>query len=246
VPTPEELTCVNFQYGIGNGDGFSADDIFNEKDNTLKTGLTLATRNVTIDTLNTTLPRNESMRLLQRNLQRSHRPLTSSTKGSTYLASRALEIHRHHQLVSISTTGSRLQVNDLGRLHLVDQDIVVESEVARAKVPSQKNQVRRRNAYLPSGQNTVDDRRSLAFYTDEFQPTINSILDNPFCPNFPEFECAVVDSTVCVLLEEGDDEEMVRMVLLGGIEQAILDGSFQAAIPPEHQLPSGGDIENAT
>jgi hypothetical protein len=55
--------------------------------------------------------------------------------------------------------------------------------------------------------------------------------------------CAVVDSTVCVLLEEGDDEEEVRTALLDGIEESILNGSFQDAIPPEHQLPQGEAIE---
>jgi hypothetical protein len=65
------------------------------------------------------------------------------------------------------------------------------------------------------------------------------MFPNPLCDDLPEFECSVVDSTVCVLLEEGDDEEEVRSSLLAGIEQSILGGSFQAAIPPEHQLPGG-------
>jgi hypothetical protein len=226
VPTPQELTCVNFQYGIGNSDGLSADDIFNEINNTLKTGLIVATRNVTIETLNTTLPRNESRRLLQAQ--------QSSTKTNI------------HHLFSSSSSGSTLLVIDLGRFRHVDQDIAMGTGMARANGQLQKMQVRRRTAYLPSDRDILDDRRRLAFYTDEFPPTINSILDNPFCANFPEFQCAVVDSTVCVLLEEGDDRAMVRMVLLDGIEQAILDGSFQAAVPPENQLPGGEDIDTPT
>jgi hypothetical protein len=242
VPTPEELTCVNFQYGLGNSDGFTAEDIFNERNNTLKTGLVLATRNVTIDTLNTTLPRNESRRLLQRNLPRNDSPFTRSTNDKSTFASP----YRHHNSVAGSTSGSKKNAIDLVQFRLVDKDIALNAAVPRATLPLRKTQVRRRTVYLPSGQDTVDDRRSLAFYTDEFLPTINSVLNNPFCANFPEFECAVVDSTVCVLLEEGDSEEIVRMVLLDGIETAILDGRFQAAIPPEHQLPSGGDIEKST
>lgn len=225
MPTPEELTCVNFQYGIGNSDGLSADDIFNEIGNTLKTGLLIATRNVTIETLNTTLPRDESRRRLsQRNRQQNH--------------------YRDHGFVP-GSSGGTLQVTDLGRFPLVDQDISFETEVIPLDDLQKITQLRRRMAYLPIWDAT-DYRRRLAFYTDQFQPVINSIIDNPFCENLPEFGCAVVDSTVCVLLEEGDDEAMVQTVLLDGIEQAIQDGSFQAAIPPEHQLPGGGNIGEST
>jgi hypothetical protein len=83
--------------------------------------------------------------------------------------------------------------------------------------------------------------RRLVYYTDTYLPVINNIFDNEFCDN-EELNCAVVDSTVCVLLEEGDDEEEVRTVLLDGIEESILNGSFQEAIPPEHQLPKGETV----
>lgn len=100
---------------------------------------------------------------------------------------------------------------------------------------------RRRLAYLEWHENQAmafdADGRRLVFYTDDFEPIINAIFDNPFCDKpTPEHECAVVASTVCVVLEEGDDEDEVQEILLDGIEEAILSGEFEEAIPPEHRL----------
>mmetsp|Transcript_1124 Transcript_1124/g.2394 ORF Transcript_1124/g.2394 Transcript_1124/m.2394 type:complete len:399 (-) Transcript_1124:198-1394(-) len=53
-PTPSDLVCVNFQYGVENTDGFSSEDIENEVGNTYKSGLLTATRAVTINALNAT------------------------------------------------------------------------------------------------------------------------------------------------------------------------------------------------
>jgi hypothetical protein len=209
-PTPEGLTCVSFQYGIGNSDGFTAEDIFNEIDNTLKTGLILATRNVTIETLNTTYPR-DGRRLKQ------DRPRSLTVPSNNFYVANLV------QFESIGDSGGTRAFEAL----------------LSAKATGSNN-FRRRTAYLPSLLNdaSVDNRR-LVFYTDDFMPVINVMFPNPWCDDLPEFECSVVDSTVCVLLEEGDDEEEVRSSLLAGIEQSILGGSFQAAIPPEHQLPGG-------
>jgi hypothetical protein len=99
--------------------------------------------------------------------------------------------------------------------------------------------------FLPKGP-SIEERetdngwqRKLVYYTDSFLPVINSIIDNPYCASASEWECAIVDSTVCVVLEEGDDEEAVQAAILDGIAAAVLDGSFVAAIPPENMLPDG-------
>ncbi|KAG7350458.1 hypothetical protein IV203_009818 [Nitzschia inconspicua] len=238
-PTPEELTCVNFQYGISNSDGFTAEDIFNEIGNTLKTGLIIATRNVTIETLNTTFPRDESGRRLQQQLQRNHWPLESSKSVDAFLAFRPYDRYITHDIVSAANSGTTTQVTDLGRFRLGDEVAKVEPTPMAEGIDYQHTQGHRRAAYLPIGAFDEDARR-LSFYTDEFEPLVNSIFENPFCDT--GIQCMIVDSTVCVLLEEGDDETMVRAALLGGIEQSIRDGSFQAAIPPENQLPSGEDV----
>ena len=64
---------------------------------------------------------------------------------------------------------------------------------------------------------------------------IDDIIDNPFCPD--DTSCAIVISTVCVMLEAGDDEMEVTDALLDGIKDSINGGEFDAAIPPEHRLP---------
>lgn len=61
-PTPLDLACVNFQYGIENTDGFSSEELENEVGNTYKSGLITATRTVTILALNATLPRDRKKR----------------------------------------------------------------------------------------------------------------------------------------------------------------------------------------
>jgi hypothetical protein len=58
VASPENNTlCVDFFYSVRNTAGLSAQDILDESNNTLKTGLEIATRNVTIEILNATFPR---------------------------------------------------------------------------------------------------------------------------------------------------------------------------------------------
>mmetsp|Transcript_3135 Transcript_3135/g.5932 ORF Transcript_3135/g.5932 Transcript_3135/m.5932 type:complete len:571 (-) Transcript_3135:129-1841(-) len=242
MPTSELLTCVDFQYGIGNDQGFNADDILNEVGNTLATGLILATRNVTIETLNSTFPRSGSRRRLRKSLQRNHWPIQSSTKINTFLAFRPYELRN----ISHSLRPSMVQVTDLGRFRVAGHYTVSGLESSsRLHVDTE---VRRRAVVLPKAPSTEKGskgQRRLVYYTDQYEPVINTIFDNAFCEDLQGFSCAVVDSTVCVMLEEGDDEEEVQAGLLDGIEQSILDGSFQEAIPPEHQLPGGETIEEA-
>jgi hypothetical protein len=55
-PTAANELCITFQFGIVNTNGFDAAAIFNMVNNTLKTGLIIATENVTIDVLNASFP----------------------------------------------------------------------------------------------------------------------------------------------------------------------------------------------
>jgi hypothetical protein len=225
VPTPEALTCVGFQYGIQNSAGFDADDIFNEVNNTLKTGLIIATANVTIQVLNASYPRQD----VEDNTSRRN------------LKSQQGQVHRH----LLRATKQMERYNGNG---IVTNFIATSPEAISAPVQEQHQQ--RSLAYLPQSPSatTSEDSwgtisRRLVYYTYEFQPVINNIVDNPFCDAPEGFLCAVVDTTVCVILEEGDDEDEVRNTLLAGISTAIEDGTFSAAIPPEHQLPGGDMIE---
>jgi hypothetical protein len=60
TPTGNDTLCVQFFYSLKNTAGLSADDIMDEVNNTLKTGLELATRNITIGILNSTFPASAS------------------------------------------------------------------------------------------------------------------------------------------------------------------------------------------
>jgi hypothetical protein len=59
LPTrqPIELLCVSFAYTLENTTGYTAADIFNEVNNTIKERLIAATKTVTIDILNSTQPK---------------------------------------------------------------------------------------------------------------------------------------------------------------------------------------------
>jgi hypothetical protein len=214
VPTPEALTCVNFQYGITNDVGVTADEIFNEVNNTLKVGLLIATRNITIETLNETFPREERL-LLRGKAQHSLWKVFGEDKDLT-------ELHDEFGSVGQSTR------------HVFNlKDLVVNNELK----PKERSQGQRRAVYLPSKTDNADDTgRRLVFYTDEYPVVIPAIVNNPFCGDQPQTECAIVATTVCVLLEEGDDEAEVRRALIDGIEEAITNGDFEDAIPPENQL----------
>jgi hypothetical protein len=80
--------------------------------------------------------------------------------------------------------------------------------------------------YLFDGRLLLHSRkRHLVFFSDEYPAEINAILDDPFCvTNDPLVLCALVSSQVCVVLEEGDDENFIRMVLLEGLREAINNG----------------------
>lgn len=74
-------------------------------------------------------------------------------------------------------------------------------------------------------------RRHLAYYSDAVSPTITSVTDNEFCEVDDEsILCSIVDSTVCVYLEEGDSASEVKEQLLDGIKEAFQDGSFEEAL----------------
>ena len=97
----------------------------------------------------------------------------------------------------------------------------------------------RRLVHMPYNNFVAQAGRRLVVYIADLPPEINNVFDNPFCPTeFPEtFRCAIVSSTTCVVLDEGDDPEVVRGALISGFQNAIQSGAFQEAIPPENQLP---------
>ena len=234
MPTPGALTCVHFQYGITNDKGFTAEAIFNEVNNTFKEGLIIATRNVTIVTLNTTYPKANSSRFL-RSKRRSQSWRSFFTTDSEQRITPKIEPEKFE---SPST-----DIIGLVTLYHSAKPNVVTLSKESLKYSEQGTNSRRKTAYLPSEgrspkQTAFGDqsKRELVFYSDEFPVQISSIVNNPFCPPLAQTKCAIVSSTVCVLLEAGDNATQVRQNLLNGIGNSIQDGSFAAAIPPANQL----------
>lgn len=212
-PTPDKLVCVHFQYGIENDEGITARDILEENNNSYKNDLIAATRNITLQILNETYP-HDSNEKEERYLQ----------NGEQYYEYSGRAIDRSWSL----GTSKTMAVKDINRFHLdqINNGIIIKND--------SKTRKRRRAAFLPSASlqtNKNASYRRLAFYTDSHPPMINNIFDNKLCQAPEGISCAVVDSTVCFFLEEGDDEDEVGHQLLGGIQASMKDGSFERAIP---------------
>lgn len=214
-PTSENELCIDFQYGIINNGGVDADEIFNMENNTLKTGLIIATTNVTIETLNASFPENE--RLL-RYRQRAD--------GETMVTTRTREFgipgRKSHLIVPLSFFGSHLP-----------SGVAIEAE---GTAPSDRGLV-----YVPQNWYSTSKTqftRRLVFYLDEVPPVILAVINNPFCPTeTPEVtRCAIVTSTVCVFLQADDDPTTVRTELRRGIQASIANGEFEDAIPDQNRI----------
>ena len=78
-------------------------------------------------------------------------------------------------------------------------------------------------------------RRHLAYYSDDYPVAINSVTDNPLCAGQdqnPDIKCAIISSTVCIVLEEGDNPSEVRALMIAGLREAVQTGEFLRRIPP--------------
>lgn len=79
-------------------------------------------------------------------------------------------------------------------------------------------------------------RRHLAYYSDDLPVTINAVTDNPLCEGQeenPDIQCAIISSTVCVVLEEDDDPAEVRALMIAGLREAVQTGEFLRRIPAD-------------
>lgn len=91
-----------------------------------------------------------------------------------------------------------------------------------------------RNENLRKRTATTSATRRLAILSPEIPPEISNVTDNQYCLATDESTlCSIVDSTVCVVLEEGDDATAVRDQLLDGIKTAFQDGSFEEVLSGE-------------
>lgn len=88
------------------------------------------------------------------------------------------------------------------------------------------------------GRTRSSSRRRLVYYSDAYPVVITDAIDDPFCPssvgNIDQVRCAIIVSDVCLVLEEGDDPDFIRVALTDGLEDAVKTGAFFEAVPPEH------------
>lgn len=205
-PTFEGECCFDFQYGIINNEGFDANDILTMDGNSLLTGLLIATENVTVSVLDSI--EDGEQRLLNNDL---------------------------------SSTGDEFMIME-NRL-VIPVDYLEDNSGQMNSLGTPLTRYRRLSQPQSSSSQQNYQRRRLAFFAAVEIPTI---VDNAFCPSeTPEVtRCAIVLTTTCVVLEEGDGEvengnscpESITNELLGGIEEKLLNGDFEQAIPPEDRL----------
>lgn len=77
--------------------------------------------------------------------------------------------------------------------------------------------------------------RRLAYYSDDYPVSINSVTDNPLCEGQaenPNIKCSIISSTVCVVLEDGDEPGEFRAFMIAGLREAVQTGEFLRRIPP--------------
>ena len=178
----------------------TADDIELEVNNTIKSDLIDATRDIVIELVNGAI---------------LNGTLSQDQEGRALRRDTAINLSRWKAAEDAGLLG----VVRLGEFEL-DERREVENE-----------QGQRRTAFFPTeNRNDMDDNRRLAVYNDAFPPVITNVIDFPFCDDSLFAFCSIVETTVCVVLEEGDDEETVKRELLDGLKAAFQDGRFEDSL----------------
>jgi hypothetical protein len=194
--TPVNLLRVDFAYTVRNTMGLNASDIFNEVNNTIKADLITATNEVVKNILNETFPET-----------------AVGTEASTWMG----------------RFGGRRRLEGVDRaVELAVVDLLGKDTANEMMMAYQGNILDEAPGYLFDGRLLLHSReRHLVFYSDEYPAEISAILDEPQCVKTDPLElCALVASQVFVVLEEGDDENFIRMVLIDGLREAINNGLF--------------------
>jgi hypothetical protein len=235
MPSQADLVCVEFSFLLNNDIGLSAEDLLNEVNNTLKTGLEIAGRNITIEIMNTSFPGGA--------MPEDPESLLPGGNGTR----RALD--RPAVVLSPSRLPGAHVVADAGALLALQAGLADKfgqdgtTDILRSfghiLRPSSPPSLHRHQRY-PGGEDLrrlfrMLQERRLVYYTDEFPSTVFNIRQNFLCDGAQEgVLCSVVEQFSCVVLEEGDDRALVQTVLASGIREAINNGDFERAIPPEN------------
>ena len=222
---------MGFQYELMNNRSLSADDIFNEVNNTLKTGLMIATKTIVINILNETYPRTVRNRPYE--TVKTHRDPYNwiwedlSTMGGGGFRRQLPRVEEAAKLADAVALG--LDLSSYTTIH--EQAVVMRSNARRFHR-------RLLSSLHESSSYRVRGVRRLVFYTDNYPVRITMISDRNNCPTnningTNTLRCAVVSSSLCVVLETDDNPTMIRDTLLQGLAAAIENGEFEKMIPPE-------------
>lgn len=241
---PPETLCITFQYELVNNRSLDADDVLNEVDNTLKTGLVEATETLVIRILNETYPRTAraarpaqiALNAGEARQHATHNPNDWKWKTQTATS------HNPHDW-SWSDIGGRRRLPVLREVTVradalaLGVDIDAYSIMIREELSEMYNSTRR-SRHLHISDSYMRGSRRLVYYSDEIPVEIPIIVDNPNCPANNEngvntIRCAIVSSNLCVVLETGDDPRMIRRTLVNGLSDAIDSGEFEDLIAQE-------------
>lgn len=228
APTPSSSLgaplCVTFFYTITNTVGLTASDILNENGNQLKTGLELATGNITTQILNATFPRNETQ------ASSFYHPFTTYYSQPSYTATGFY----HGANFAMDVAMSELIGPDKSKAVLDSFITSLYSPVGSYSGGGRRELWSDHVVYR-----SVDQRR-LVYYTLENPAKVVNVIDDPFCPQTSgmSVNCAIVVTEVCVTLEAGDNSTLVKNTLVTGIRSSIDSGAFFQAIPPQYIPPS--------
>jgi hypothetical protein len=257
--SPPPTLCVNFQYVLTNDANLTADDIFNEVDNSLKPGLLVASETTVVSILNASFPmavKNIAnvislmpahVKKLQTAIVNFHQAISRVKDFTKYynpadsvidpenLVRRLPDLRDAVEFAVVDALGGDEDTYD--RVHIEMEASTQYMRAPNGRLDKLHRTLRERQALTIRGH---EDKRHLAIYTQEIAAEISSMADVPdtLCSGGGSARrCAIVTSSVCVVLSPNDDEALVRQALVDGLADAIYLGTFLEAIPPENRPP---------
>jgi hypothetical protein len=235
MPSYSNRVCVEFSYLLNNDIGLSAEDLLNEVNNTLKTGLEIAGANITIEIINASFPGGampEDPEVLTRHTLESP-SVASSQSGRSWRFGHIEGVH----VVAEAGPLLALQAGLSGEFGQDKTTDILRSfgHILRPRPPPSLHSHQRYPGHQDLRRLFRMPQRRLVYYTDEIPSTVYNIRQNYMCDGAEEgVLCSVVEQNTCVVLEEGDDRALVKEVLSAGIREAINNGDFEKAIPPQY------------
>jgi hypothetical protein len=236
-----EFTCIVFYYTIQNSQNLTAYDILNEKGTQLKTGLEIATDLTTVAILNTTFPQSAKSHMFQAGNNSAH--LTdgnlTAVASSNHSGNNGRQLHGNFQVgvghamnLALSNFQNQDDVSDLLNEYLLGL-------YALANHTSHEDYLSKRQLAKAMDRSQQPGERTLVYFTDVHSANITNVALDPFCPSADtmHISCSIVETSVCVALEAGDNATIVEDALLSGFRLALADGSFYARVPPKYLSP---------